>query len=292
MTAFDTAWDLVKMPITYDEYPDWFQDLSLEEQNNPRYLYSGGHRDDDFRYFTDKPNVALGIALFGSAIPRVHFPEGMERYSRNPTMRETVPRMKVLDTSMVDENIELHGQPYEAILPSPEISQRLEEIGALTDVPQSRLEENLKQIIDSARFHRKRYEAIRDTGLDDIGMEIGIDLEDYKKSLRQQMPFAFGWWDFGTNASGQLHPAYERLGMEWDPNTLEHEMWFPDIFNTSAGYRGNPYSNRDRLNHVKGALKRLRTGVPGVIEMPKDQRKFYGIAENDGKEHILDRWKN
>ena len=202
-------------------------------------------------------------------------------------MRETVPRMKVLDTSMVDEDIELFGGASEAILPSREISQRLEEIGALRDVPQSRLEENLKQIIDSARFHNKRYKMFRDTGIDDWGEE-SFDFENDKRFMRERIPFSMGWWQFEND-----HPAFERLGMEWDPNTLQDEMWWPDIFNTSAGYYGSPHSRRDMLNHVEGALDRLRTGIAGVVDFPPDEKKFYGIAENDDRpmqEGILQGW--
>jgi len=285
MTAFDNAWSLIKAPVRYDDEPDWIEEI----EKRPRFMYSGGHADDDFRYFTRDPKTALGISLFGSAVPRMWFPEGMERYSRSPNMRETVPRMKVLDTSMVDDDIEMFGTSYEAIMPSREISQRLEEIGALTDVPQSRLEENLKQIIDSARFHNKRYKMLRDTGVDDWGREIGGDLEDYKRLMRQQIPFSMGWWEFEND-----HPVFERLGMEWDPNTLQDEMWWPVISNTSAGYHGTPHSRKDMLNHVKGALERLRTGVPGTVEFPDDQRKFYGIGENDDravKEGILQGWE-
>jgi len=287
MSAFDTTWALLKMPITYEQQPNWFEQM----QKNPRYLYSGGHRDDEFRYFTDNPNVALGIGLFGSAVPRKWFPDDESRKfgSRNPLMRETVPQIKRIDTSMVDEDIELFGQPYEAILPSPEISRRLEQMGALTDIPQSRLKENLKEIIDSERFHKARYKMFRDTGIDDWGEE-SFDFENDKRFMREQIPFSMGWWEFEEN-----HPVFERLGFEWDLNRLNNEMWFPDISNTSAGYSGNPYSRKDLLNHVKGALNRLQTGVPGVVEIPKDQRKFYGIAENDDRpiqENILARWKN
>jgi len=285
MTVFDTAWSLIKAPIRYDLQPDFFEEI----EPNPRHLYSGGHADDDFRYFSKNPNVALGIALFGSAIPRTYFPDDEPRYSRNPQMRQTVPRIKVLDTSMVDDDVTMFGSPYEAVLPSREISQRLEESGALTDIPQDRLEENLKQIIESAKFHRKRYQTFRDTGIDDWGNE--IDDIDW---MRERIPFAGGWWEMeNPDEPDKLHPAFERLGMRWDPNTLQDEMWWPDTFNTSASYRGSPHSRRDMLNHVKGALKRLKTGVPGTIEFPDDQRKYYGIGENDDRplnEGILEGW--
>ena len=78
-----------------------------------------------------------------------------------------------------------------------------------------------------------------------------------------------------------------------DPNTLQDEMWWPDIFNTSAGYYGSPHSRRDMLNHVEGALDRLRTGIAGVVDFPPDEKKFYGIAENDDRpiqEGILQGW--
>ena len=80
MRAFNTAWDLVKMPITYDLYRN---SPFPPPENLPRYLYSGGNKDDDFRYFTKDPNVALGISLFGSAIPRKFFPtKNRERRGR------------------------------------------------------------------------------------------------------------------------------------------------------------------------------------------------------------------
>jgi hypothetical protein len=290
MSAIDIAFGLLKAPITYDEYPALGYDF-------PRYLYSGGHTDDDFRYFSKDPNLALGIALFGSAVPRKWFPDEESRSigSRSPNMRQTVPRMKVLDTSMVgDDEITMFGSPYEAVLPSPQVSQRLEEIGALTDVPQSRLENNLEQIIDSERFNRKRYNMLRDTGVDAWGHEIDDDFEGHKRWLRERMPFFSGWWEFDNpDEPNELHPVYERLGMEWDPNALQDEMWWPQITNTSAGYHGSPHTRKDMLNHVKGALERLRTGIPGTVEIPPDQRKFYGIAENDDrpmKEGILTGW--
>ena len=63
------------MPITYDLYRN---SPFPPPENLPRHLYSGGIRDD-FRYFTKDPNVALGISLFGSAIPRKFFPDEESR---------------------------------------------------------------------------------------------------------------------------------------------------------------------------------------------------------------------
>ncbi len=293
MTPFDAAWPLVKMPISYDQANDDFLNMG---GGPPRYLYSGGHADDDFRYFTQDPNVALGIALFGSAVPRKYFPDEESRRmgSRNPTMRETVPRMRVIDTSMVGDDIELFGDPHEAVLPSREISQRLEEMGALTDIPQDRIEENLRQVIDSARFNKERYKKFRDTGVDEWGHEGDDGFENQKRFMRERMPFSMGWWEFDDkDQPDQLHPVFERLNMEWDPRSLENEMWWPVTSNTSAGFHGSPYSRKDLLNHVKGALNRLQTGVPGKVEIPDDQRKLFGIAENDDRplsEGILQGW--
>lgn len=89
MTAFDTAWDLVKAP--------WIDDGSTDVTSGKPVtidgpLYSGGDTWDEPRYWTDDVSEALAYALFGSAIPRV----GLEdSFIEQVKMRETIPQIMV-----------------------------------------------------------------------------------------------------------------------------------------------------------------------------------------------------
>ena len=88
---FDKAWDsITKAPFREIGNPD----RSFEGID---YLYSGGHADDEPSYWTEDLDLALGYAMFGSAIPRREFDDlFFETHEDNfkrtiGGMRETVP---------------------------------------------------------------------------------------------------------------------------------------------------------------------------------------------------------
>jgi hypothetical protein len=93
MTAFDTAWSLVKAPI--DVYSDRGR---IRQIGDDEMLYSGGDFRDDPRYYSNDPDIALHYALYGSAVP--YADKGGRRDTEGkttPPMRRTIPSISIID---------------------------------------------------------------------------------------------------------------------------------------------------------------------------------------------------
>ena len=98
MTAFDTAWVIMKAPI--DVYA--VNQGRVREIEDDEMLYAGGDFRDDPRYYSDDLDVALHYALYGSAIPYGGNPAGGNRDTEGlpaPPMRRTIPSISVIDPS-------------------------------------------------------------------------------------------------------------------------------------------------------------------------------------------------
>lgn len=93
MTAFDTAWALLKAPI------DIYSDRGMvREIGDDEMLYSGGDFRDDPRYYSTDPDVALHYALYGSAIPYSDFRGRRDTEGKSsPPMRRTIPSISIID---------------------------------------------------------------------------------------------------------------------------------------------------------------------------------------------------
>ena len=94
MTAFDTAWDLMKAPI--DVYSA--ERGRVREIGDDEMLYSGGDIRDEARYYSTDPDIALNYALYGSAIPYANY-KGQRHTGDlpSPPMRRTIPRITTID---------------------------------------------------------------------------------------------------------------------------------------------------------------------------------------------------
>ena len=100
MTAFDTAWALLKAPFV--PIPD-----STMDQNLPKYkpfegtLYSGGDANDTPQFWSKDPKLALAYSLFGSAVPITDYESWFRGHGgyfdsgHAPPMRQTVPTIRV-----------------------------------------------------------------------------------------------------------------------------------------------------------------------------------------------------
>lgn len=91
MTAFDRAWDILKMPWFFQPQGSFGRS---EEPIVEGPLYSGGDRSDTPTYWTDDLNEALAYALFGSAVPRDDLPPSrQDDFASVVPMRQTVPQI-------------------------------------------------------------------------------------------------------------------------------------------------------------------------------------------------------
>lgn len=182
MSAFDTAWSIVKMPWINEDYT---HALSGKPVTIDGPLYSGGDTSDEPRYWTDDVSEALAYALFGSAIPRVsdalaqmispntkkmtasaakNTLQALKHFQDNVKMRETIPQIWVapdpgsawrgidghIDESLLSENDDiqnylLYGDPHS------DAYMHDERWGAPEHAPMPRdeLEAMIQQIVDS-----------------------------------------------------------------------------------------------------------------------------------------------
>jgi len=94
MTAFDTAWALLKAPFLL-ETGIHFDRENPTEIEGP--LYSGGDSGDEPRYWTQDSQTALAYALFGSAIPADRGDKVRQLFREQVPMRETIPTIRIAD---------------------------------------------------------------------------------------------------------------------------------------------------------------------------------------------------
>lgn len=93
LTAFDTAWALVKAPI--DVYSDRGR---VREISDDEMLYSGGDFRDDPRYYSTDADIALHYALYGSAVPYSDRRGRRDTQDKPiPPMRRTIPSISIID---------------------------------------------------------------------------------------------------------------------------------------------------------------------------------------------------
>jgi len=148
MTAFDTAWSLLKAPykVTYkggDHQEDETKEIDDMSGFGP-IVYSGGSMSDPTTpYFIDSPRQALDYAVFGSAIPRTG--QSGKPYRIAP-MRETVPRLRRLDLRNVPFN-------EEALIANPSLWHKEIQIPKeweqfVEEVPKSELDDMLRDEIE------------------------------------------------------------------------------------------------------------------------------------------------
>lgn len=94
MTAFDTAWALMKAPI--DVVSEGMGITRVIDDDEM--LYSGGDFRDYPRYYSTDSDIALHYALYGSAVPYADRHGRRENQGKAPPpMRRTIPNISVID---------------------------------------------------------------------------------------------------------------------------------------------------------------------------------------------------
>ena len=144
MTAFDTAWDLMKAPI--DVYSDRGR---VREIGDDEMLFSGGDFRDDPRYFSDDADIALHYALYGSAVPYADIRGRRDTQGKSiPPMRRTIPSISTIDPrDFQDEVGMMQEDPF-----SPGIGV-MDEEGYMSDrLSHDRVIELLQEYIDEGRY--------------------------------------------------------------------------------------------------------------------------------------------
>jgi len=147
VSAFDTAWVLMKAPI--DVVSEGMGITRVIDDDEM--LYSGGDFRDYPRYYSTDPDVALHYALYGSAVPYA------DRYGRrdnqgkeSPPMRRTIPSISVIDPSEFetsDGDAIMREDPY-----SPGVGV-IDEEGYFGDrLSHDRVIELLQEYIDEERY--------------------------------------------------------------------------------------------------------------------------------------------
>lgn len=146
MTAFDTAWDLLKAPI--DVYAA--ERGRVREIGDDEMLYSGGDVRDNARYYSTDPDIALNYALFGSAVPYVdHTGIRDTKGLPTPPMRRTIPSIRTIDPKWYgkDEPGIMIEDPF-----SPGVGVMDEENIGGEPMSHDQVIELLQQYIDEERY--------------------------------------------------------------------------------------------------------------------------------------------
>jgi hypothetical protein len=143
MTAFETAWDLMKAPI--DVYSDRGR---IREIGDDEMLFSGGDFRDDSRYYSNDLDVALHYALYGSAIPYADFRGRRDTEGKSsPPMRRTIPSISIIDPSDFEEyEYAMQEDPYSpgiGVMDDENMGERLSH---------DRVIELLQEYIDERRY--------------------------------------------------------------------------------------------------------------------------------------------
>lgn len=118
LTAFDTAWALLKMPWQIHDDEGYIGDEDFD-------LYSGGDVDDESPYWTPHLHEALAYALFGSAIHNANWRvDNQKGLVGNVPMRQTRPRVQMARSPYSDIPIMRDPQSDGFIDTEGEISDR------------------------------------------------------------------------------------------------------------------------------------------------------------------------
>jgi len=141
MTAFDTAWSLLKAPIDVCSEHGLVREIGDDEM-----LFSGGDFRDDPRYYSNDLDVALHYALYGSAIPYADSRGQRDtRGKSSPPMRRTIPSISTIDPSDFGEHM-MREDPFSpgvGIIDDENMGERLSH---------DRVIELLQEYIDERRY--------------------------------------------------------------------------------------------------------------------------------------------
>ena len=95
MSAFDTAWALMKAPIDVYSHSGGGR---VRVIGDDEMMYSGGDFRDDPRYYSTDADMALHYALYGSAIPYADRRGKRDTKGKSiPSMRRTIPSISIID---------------------------------------------------------------------------------------------------------------------------------------------------------------------------------------------------
>ncbi len=153
MTAFESAWALLKAPI------DVFSDRGrVREISDDEMLYSGGDFRDEPRYYSTDVDMALHYALYGSAIPYADFRGRRDTQGKSiPPMRRTIPSISIIDPSDYSDRDE-EGNYTSADIPLMTEDPFSPNIGIIDDnnmgdrLSRDRDIELLQEYIDEGRY--------------------------------------------------------------------------------------------------------------------------------------------
>lgn len=118
MTAFDTAWALLKMPWQFRDDDGYLVEEDID-------LYSGGDVDDESPYWSPHLHEALAYALFGSAIHNANWRvDNQKGLVGSVPMRQTRPRVQMAQSPHSNVPVERDPQSDGFIDTEGEISGR------------------------------------------------------------------------------------------------------------------------------------------------------------------------